>query len=236
LIETGQQEQDAIEPQRNGSRRGCSCCDCLRDIRRRLWRGIRWPLVWWRSVEHDRRTANATVILAFATLIIGLINLFQWIELRKSDELQLRAYVFARLMLDSNVVAGENYGVTYLFSNDGKTPATDLKLFRQVGLLPYPFPVGYVPPEGELAGGGISLPPGANPTGTIRTAQPLSADDVVKATTAMSGFRLYLWGEITYVDVFGHSRWTRFCFSRPPEPATTRGVTWETTPGYNGFY
>jgi hypothetical protein len=153
----------------------------------------------------------------------------------QANELQLRAYVFLRLVLDDNVITDNTYGVTYVIPNDGKTPAIDIKLFRKVDVLPYPLPKGYVLPVGELSGG-ITLPPGAQPTGIIRTDTTLSGEDVRKITSQNSGFRLYFWGETAYTDVFGQKRWTKFCMSRPPEGATVRGVTWEMTPDYNSFY
>jgi hypothetical protein len=64
----------------------------------------------------------------------------------------------------------------------------------------------------------------------------LSEEDL-KAVTAKDGKRrIYFWGSVNYQDVFGNTRYTKFCYSLPPPPpggTPTSGVIWEATPGYN---
>jgi len=48
----------------------------------RLWRLLISPRNWWRGGDHQRRTANATVLLALGTLVLAGVNMGMLIEMR----------------------------------------------------------------------------------------------------------------------------------------------------------
>jgi hypothetical protein len=124
----------------------------------------------------------------------------------KTAERQLRAYV---LIYDSQICLKENMlvvaGVGY--KNSGQTPARDVVVWTKIEGRPYPLigTLGSIKAENAsrapIGAGGV-----ANmeiPAGGSLTSEQL--DGIQKGTKA-----IYVWGEITYRDIFDAEHRTKF--------------------------
>jgi hypothetical protein len=96
--------------------------------------------------------------------------------------------------------------------NTGKTPAKRLKFKARAGIFALPLPKETHLPEGfdDDTGENI-LGPQQNAT-VIAILDGFCQDSEVKSIKEGGGNRgLYVWGLITYEDVFGEAHYTRFC-------------------------
>jgi hypothetical protein len=185
------------------------------------------------AAEHGASAASASAEAATRAADIAAA------ALHKSDEaaqLQLRSYIFVRPIDSTPANLGDVFAVKYMVQNPGRTPAKNIMLTRAVKVLPYPLPSASYPPDSGPAESAGFIGPGDTPVGLINAETALSAEDW-KAVTAKDGkLRIYFWGSISYQDVFGNARYTKFCYSLPPPPpggTSASGAIWEATPGHN---
>lgn len=70
-----------------------------------IWKALVWPYRRWRGGDHHRRTANATAILAVATLFLALANVGMLVEMRRSGDQQHRDTLAAVGKTDETIKA-----------------------------------------------------------------------------------------------------------------------------------
>jgi hypothetical protein len=126
---------------------------------------------------------------------------------------QMRAYL-------SVIIAGATYqerskGLKFdarpLILNNGHTPAHKVGYKAKAKLLPIPLPDDFAFPLDEQVTGAAVLGPQQNFTMSAVVddfCDDAEVDDIKKNT---QGKALYMWGVVTYEDVFGETRKTRFC-------------------------
>jgi hypothetical protein len=156
-----------------------------------------------RIIEADERLAGAmesSVAQAQKTLDASI----------KSFQLEQRAWVGVE-GINGDIQPNKPYSVLVGFRNSGKTPAKQVSLrmqfnpVRQGQALKFTYsePIsskGFVPPNGTFSSAELS-PSGGDP---VRE----SEIELIKT----GKLRAYLYGVVTYEDIFNRSHWMRFCY------------------------
>lgn len=133
----------------------------------------------------------------------------------KNAERQLRAYIEVEIeKIDFNSTPSTPTEVVLKTKNVGQTPARETITVSWVDLRPWPHPPG----------GNWSGPTNPNPTsksiinpGQARSFKTGTARGFTAAELAEIAIgnvrRFYIYGSVTYIDVFGADRVTEFCFA-----------------------
>jgi hypothetical protein len=136
---------------------------------------------------------------------------------------RLRSYL-SMAATRSTLIAGQPLTATVIVQAGGQTPALNVKGNGHVGPKPTELKRGdiIIDAPGEKANA-ISLNPGNTISLVGRTPVPVNQftyDSLKKGTQ----YRFYMWGRVTYEDVFGCHRWQNYCFrvndsngSNPPD-------------------
>lgn len=168
-------------------------------------------LPWWRRPEW---------VIIYVTVIYAAIAGWTLGAIKRQADLmedtaqrQLRAYV---CLVESSVkIAKDGIVVaTLLFKNGGQTPAYNVGLWALPLVDPYPLVDPPGPPPAELP-----LPKGivASQGTQILVSPPLTLPNEVLARFSERDYALYIFGEVTYRDVF-RKEWTltyRLLFGGP---------------------
>jgi hypothetical protein len=97
------------------------------DERRRfwnVWHYVRVPLQWWRQADPQRRTANATVLLAGGTILLAMFSLLTLFVTHRDT---------ARLISDARVASKQQHGDTLMALQ--KTDATVAAMQTQADIM-----------------------------------------------------------------------------------------------------
>jgi hypothetical protein len=157
-----------------------------------------------------------TGVLAVATILLAMFTIDLAITSRRTGKRQLRAYVAARAITVSGFGPGIPVGIRFRMTNHGQTPAYDVSHASAIEILPHP-----LPPNFQLAIPTIPTPssfvlhPNASFDAAIVALAPFNAVQIDMATKN-EGFRIYLYGTVTYRDAFDEKRETTFCLSVVP--------------------
>jgi hypothetical protein len=172
----------------------------------------------------DDRLARYTLWLTVFTGVLVVGAAYQGNQLRRtvaqmvqSEERQLRAYVFIAKITPMNPTAHtppEPCGYSVTIRNSGQTPAYDVVCnleLRAIDDTAPRFPLNALPDDHTRfpipGGGGISK----------MSFPPMSLSPTKLARLTIGSDRIYLWGEITYRDIFGKKRLTKVRFVRKPD-------------------
>jgi hypothetical protein len=169
--------------------------------------------------------AVGTAMLALGTIALAIFSLIQIFVSRDTEERQLRAYVYVKpppfgIM---GVVAGSMPYATIAFRNSGQTPAYNLRMGGNIGFGQYPLLPNQKFIDGPY-GGELFLNPEAETTTGGRVAQRNDVTPEEKQKNMVTQpeldsilngetHRLYLFGDVTYKDAFGHKRHSEYCFA-----------------------
>ncbi len=159
---------------------------------------------------------------------------------RDGAEKQLRAYlnVTVDTWRGSLISSPEKLGARCRMSNHGATPAKGVVLKRAVRFLPYPL-TGPLPDVDTGPHQVLNIWPNAPLDGGWAVAdRPFTDAELKTAMDDTSSYRVYVFGSVTYQDVFGAKRRTDFCVYADPlsfgaGPPET--IIWAVYPGYNDF-
>ncbi len=158
--------------------------------------------------------------LLLGTLIAAGIAAYytrqQWITADDYERRALRAYVG---ILDHTNVA-QNNGLPpniphfiFKLKNSGQTPA--FKVIRNGGIAvdKYPLPESFdfKPSQNLVPIEPISIFPGVEWPLPIFLSRPLTTDEAAHISDGKN-WRLYLYGDISYIDTFGRRHYTNYCF------------------------
>jgi hypothetical protein len=163
-----------------------------------------YNFLWWIG----ENTATLTV---FGTFILAAIVFVQLIDARKSNQRQLRAYVLARDGKVSNFGTWLKIEGQVRIENYGQTPARDVVTWVGITVDNWPVPKDLGRPTEPLDQSKAVLGPNARSIITAETKRPLTPLQVQKIRSGAA--TIYLFGEITYVDVFGQPQITEFRFA-----------------------
>jgi hypothetical protein len=162
------------------------------------------------SVVHHERSATAMEGVA-ESMKINAAKIVESVEHQKIfGRMQMRAYV--SVGLDERPVYQDQrlrFGASPTLLNTGHTPALNLRWQTTAIIAPFPLEAGYqfrVPPQGE--GQSILMP---HQGGRMECTLPdRIADDLAEKVMGRDTLAFYVWGIVTYMDVFGDEHETKF--------------------------
>jgi hypothetical protein len=157
-----------------------------------------------------------TAVLAVATIFLAAFTIDLALTSRKTAQRQLRAYVAARAENVSAFGPDVPVGIRFRMTNHGQTPAYDVSHTAAIPILPHPLPPDFqfLAPPVSIASRFVLHPRASFDAGVVAP-RPFTDVEIVQATTN-NGFRIYLYGTVTYRDAFNKHRETTFCLSVVP--------------------
>lgn len=185
------------------------------------------------SIDHSARGANAMETVAQALLSNTQIATQLLTLQRDAFRKQLRAYLSLQLQshIPENVERNFRHEVQLSVKNVGHTPAHGIVVSGRLRVLQYPptpqtdfsFSAGAYETRGHLV-------PQDSCYVRLWLEGFLSADENVAIRTR-SGLALYVFGKVTYKDIFDDSWYTNFCYVIQWD--SNSQVLWESVPGRN---
>jgi hypothetical protein len=165
---------------------------------------------------HDEITALSTLFIALFTLTLWTSTHSLWKAGELHGERELRAYIAAIPAGIQQINPNDRLIVQYAIQNGGATPAHDVEQVAVLRILPYPLPANTrfpVLPQDRTSK--FVIPRGVNYGGAAIADYQFTQNQIVEIfqAPAQGGNRLYIFGQLDYVDAFRRPRWTRFCAS-----------------------
>jgi hypothetical protein len=158
----------------------------------------------------EKTIAIWTIVLAFATIGLGGVALWQRYDLKGSGEKQLRAYVgitpdpaYPAPTLEEIHTEGFQFHIV----NYGKTPAHNVVHEIAMGGWTEDNPILRESTKPEK-GSRFVLHPGAHSEMKIARKTPFSQQEL--ASIRSGELKIFVWGKIWYQDAFNQDRWTAF--------------------------
>lgn len=151
-----------------------------------------------------------TVILAFATAFLYKSTKDLVDDTKKSGQLQLRAYIVPRV----TYVAAESGQplIQIACANIGQTAALHVRVFAKIDLLPFPSTRDVLPTVTDTNQPEIFIQPKDVNDFPVRPTKPFNASDIEQIHSPTNQ-RLYIFGQIDYVDVFAGTHQTPFSWT-----------------------
>jgi hypothetical protein len=173
------------------------------------------PYLWFHCMARKTVTNPEPLFLSLAAAFAFMAAFYTRKLVLGADDTakrQLRAYVGGR----PSEIAHTGLVVHWTFEieNFGQTPASQLTDNALVDICPYPLPPNYpFPSLPQMAPSAAVIHPRMGKYGgtgrSQRTFTPSELTQIVDGTVQ----RLYIFGEIKYMDIFGKDHTTRFCHS-----------------------
>jgi hypothetical protein len=128
---------------------------------------------------------------------------------------QMRAYLFVVVGSGAFQDRASNlkFAAAPTLVNAGNTPAYKVAYRAKTAILPIPIPNDFTFPLPEEPVGGTPLGPHQNATLNAIADDFCPDEEVEDIKVGAKGKVLYVWGVVTYKDVFGDSHVTKFCHS-----------------------
>ena len=161
-----------------------------------------------RSVGEAVRSASAMEAVAEATRNNAAL-------MQKMLHKQMRAYLIVEIGVGVYQDETKRFDVRPSLTNVGLTPANNMHYWARAAILPFPSPDGhhFPAPIGESTRHGMVIGPrqGIQLNAVVDDRIPPDDVEVVKRG---KGRRVYIWGVVTYTDIFDEiERTTEFCQS-----------------------
>lgn len=172
--------------------------------------------------NQEERTADATWALFYVTLALAIFTAFLFgatyllvREAKDTARRQLRAYISIAPgeVIEQNERGTESFEFHPNIVNDGQTPAHDLIFNATVDLLPFPLPQNFNFPLPPLNAPSVSVLGPRQSKFMISFSLRRFTIDELHEILLHGNQRLYLYGTVTYTDVFADTRYTNFCFT-----------------------
>jgi hypothetical protein len=167
-----------------------------------------------RSTNEATRLASAMEVVAQEIAVSARAATESVAALKERTAQQMRAYL--AVVIGSAVYQERSKGLKFegkpLLVNTGHTPANRVSYRANAAILPVPVPEDFSFPLSDKVIGAAMLGPQqtAHLSGIVDDfCDDLEVDDI----KICKGKGLYVWGIVTYEDIFGESRQTRFCQS-----------------------
>jgi hypothetical protein len=163
--------------------------------------------------SRDAVTAVATAFIAIFTLTLWRSTHNLWALGRTTAERQLRAYVSAFQIEVAPFKDGQPDFIQIHLTNHGQTPAHNTQIAAMVDIFPFPLPANHsLPVLPAPAPTKLVLFPDAQRNAPARPVRNFSAAELASLINN-SGNRFYVFGVITYIDIFTRAQETHFCYS-----------------------
>lgn len=174
------------------------------------------------KLANDRKLIEFTHALVIATYTLGAIGLlqlvvfgYQAIQLKvtvAASAQQMRAYLCVQIGLGIYQERDKNlrFEAKPLLVNTGNTPAYNVRYKARAAILPVPLPDNFEFPLPEKEVGQATV--GSQQNATLNAIVDDYCDDAdVERIKHAEGEALFVWGTVTYQDIFGNSQHTHFC-------------------------
>ena len=189
----------------------------------------------WVVLGHRLKITD-TLLAAF-TFVLCWIGWWQGRQLKrtvdhmeKANETQLRAYVHQQIVGWRGITDGRALGLHLALANKGQTPARNTRNVGTIKILPFPLPevFDFPLPKAQVTQR-VSVWPNENngSQGWIVADRPFSESELEEITTIDAKRRAWAYGVLTYEDIFGRERHTRYCWFLDPASVQYK-------PGLNG--
>jgi len=162
-----------------------------------------------RSIDEAAKSAASMKLVADSMEI----NARTVISMHSQQSKQMRAYISVDIgdAFYQDRVLNLRFTGRPQMVNNGFTPAHFVGYRAKAALLPVPLPADYTLPEPPKQRFGNSF---IAPRGTVQFGQSVDEfchdEDVIRIKRA-EGRALYIWGTVTYMDVFRKTHFTNFC-------------------------
>ena len=154
--------------------------------------------------------ALATLAIASFTLTLWRATHKLWLTSEKTAERQLRAYVFPKDIIITNLNSDPT--VTITFKNCGQTPAYDKVVWASMAVAVFPLEEEPKPPETGPTESIAHVGPGMETHSFVKPDVPITTDEINGIQSGKAA--LYLCGAVNYTDAFGKRRFSRFAAYR----------------------
>jgi hypothetical protein len=179
---------------------------------------------WCEFTISDAVIAAFTVFSVMITFLLVCVGAWQVSESRQSTQRQLRAYVSGHPKFISSSDATTVPWAEFEIQNAGQTPARRMRHVAVIKALPFPLAAGFVPPPFERPRSPeTSLSSKVPMTGKCSAERPFTADEIARIRDGR--FRIYVYGTITYEDIFAREQETKFGSSVRADALTLERLT-----------
>jgi hypothetical protein len=182
------------------------------------------PSLWWKFwkgppdtvlAKASVLTTIATIVLAGGTLGLAWVSLSQLFAFDSEATIRLRSYI-SIVATHTPIELGKPVIFTVVIQASGQTPAFDV-VAQRGGARPFPYPLpssmqfkDYEITDFQNLPNKVTLSPG-------NTISILNKTDIITkpsydAINIQNTDRIYMWGRVTYRDVFRCRRWLNYCF------------------------
>lgn len=146
----------------------------------------------------------------------------------QSAQIEMRPILSVKyISLEETVGSGANPVITKVgIENSGRTPAVKARQYFIIAFSNQPEPPTFPPPPGEPDE--VVIPPNITVLTHVATAK---ISDQEREYIDKHELRLFVWGRISYEDIFGHHYYTEVCF----ENLSADKTTFHGCPGNNTF-
>jgi hypothetical protein len=161
-----------------------------------------------------------TAVGAIAAIAYGMIAYGQWRDAHSNFLIDQRAWVGPTSVIQPEFKEPNSFSITTLIANTGKTPARNFrsKYSWNIILKDGPFQPNYDSLQGTLSNSVIF------PNGQLALISvPIRLDEAnLNRVTVTGEAFLYVYGELTYDDIFQSTHTTHFCmfYDRSLKPGT----------------
>ena len=164
------------------------------------------------SISEATRAAAAMEAVAAAAAVSARASTDSVATLKEVTAKQMRAYL--SVVMNGGFFQerdkGFYFGINPMLVNSGNTPAHNIRYWAKVAVFDFPLPDNFDFPDSEDSVV-TSFALGPHQNVVLNARLPDFVDDG-EAREIKSGKnkRIYIWGKVSYVDVFGQERFTQF--------------------------
>ena len=149
-------------------------------------------------------------VTSFLSVLALTVSALAFLTTYEQSHVANRAYyAVVEPTLDTDSLTNRRLFGTYIETNLGNTPAYDVTANKQLRILSKDSlpDIGSLPTRSNpiVVGSHVQMPPFAIWSDSVLTNQDIEALRSGKR-------RIYLFGKITYTDIFNRSQWTTFCY------------------------
>jgi hypothetical protein len=172
---------------------------------------------WFAGWGLSDKIAGVAIIFGFLQFVV-LVQTVQ--VMARTARQQLRAYVTTNIAEWSGLIDGNPLAVRHLLIAFGQSPAKQVRLMGKIDILPHPLPEGFRFPlvKQNLPQSTVIFPDQEHPRSDwVMAERPFTAEEIAEITSYQSAKRAYMFGKVTYVDIFNKKRVTTFRSFLDPE-------------------
>ena len=167
------------------------------------------------SIAEATRAATAMESVAAAAGVSARASTDSVTTLKEVTAKQMRAYLSA--VTNGGIFQERDKGFRFeikpVLANTGNTPAHKIRYWAKIGVFDSPLPDNFDFPDGEDSVV-TSFALGPHQNVVLNAMLPdLLGDDEAQEVKAGKNKRLYIWGKVSYVDVFEQEHFTKFSHS-----------------------